>query len=98
VIAIEQPATVRGAHLPDLLAKKSRSTISCPIFACSLSISRSRPAASPPLPAPKFGDFSLYVRAYWPKVAVTDGSWTQPPVERNDAASGSSTAPASGSK
>ena len=31
------------------------------------------------LPAPK-GDFSLYVRAYWPKPAVTDGSWTPPPV------------------
>jgi hypothetical protein len=34
------------------------------------------------LPAPKQGDFSLYVRAYWPKVAVIDGSWTPPPVKR----------------
>jgi len=34
------------------------------------------------LPAPKQGDFSLYVRAYWPKVAVTDGSWTPPAVKR----------------
>jgi hypothetical protein len=34
------------------------------------------------LPAPKGGDFSLYVRAYWPKTAVTDGSWTPPPVRR----------------
>jgi hypothetical protein len=33
------------------------------------------------LPAPK-GDFSLYVRTYWPKVEVTDGSWTPPPVKR----------------
>jgi arylsulfatase len=32
------------------------------------------------LPAPKDADFSLYVCAYWPKVAVTDGSWTPPPV------------------
>jgi hypothetical protein len=31
------------------------------------------------LPTPK-GDFSLYVRAYWPKAAVIDGSWTPPPV------------------
>lgn len=31
------------------------------------------------LPAPK-GDFSLYVRAYWPKPPVTDGSWTPPAV------------------
>ncbi len=34
------------------------------------------------LPAPKGGDFSLYVRAYWPKTAVTDGSWTPPSVSR----------------
>lgn len=31
------------------------------------------------LPAPK-GDFSLYIRAYWPKAAVIDGSWTPPAV------------------
>ena len=34
------------------------------------------------LPAPKGEDFSLYVRAYWPKVEVTDGSWTPPPVKK----------------
>jgi hypothetical protein len=34
------------------------------------------------LPAPKDADFSLYVRAYWPKAAITDGSWTPPPVTR----------------
>jgi hypothetical protein len=34
------------------------------------------------LPAPKDADFSLYCRAYWPKPAVIDGSWTPPPVER----------------
>ena len=33
------------------------------------------------LPAPK-GDFSLYVRAYWPKAGILDGSWTPPPVQR----------------
>ena len=32
------------------------------------------------LPAPK-GDVSPCVRAYWPKEAVTDGSWTPPPVK-----------------
>jgi len=31
------------------------------------------------LPAPK-GDFSLYVRSYWPKPAILDGSWTPPAV------------------
>jgi hypothetical protein len=31
------------------------------------------------LPAPK-GDFSLYVRTYWPKPEVTGGAWTPPPV------------------
>jgi hypothetical protein len=34
------------------------------------------------LPAPKDSDFTLYVRAYWPKAAVMDGSWTPPSVQR----------------
>jgi hypothetical protein len=34
------------------------------------------------LPAPKDADFSLYLRAYWPKAAITDGTWTPPAVER----------------
>jgi hypothetical protein len=41
------------------------------------------------LPAPRGGDFSLYVRAYWPKVAVTDGSWTPPAVLKVAATVGS---------
>ena len=32
------------------------------------------------LPAPKDSDFSLYMRAYWPKTAIIDGSWTPPAV------------------
>ncbi|AMO25311.1 hypothetical protein UC35_07360 [Ramlibacter tataouinensis] len=35
------------------------------------------------LPAPK-GDFSLYLRAYWPQTSVVDGSWVPPPVDRRD--------------
>jgi hypothetical protein len=34
------------------------------------------------LPAPKAGDFTLYVRAYWPKASVMDGSWTPPAVQK----------------
>lgn len=34
------------------------------------------------LPAPK-GDFSLYVRCYWPDAAITEGKWTPPAVERS---------------
>ena len=34
------------------------------------------------LPAPKGADFSLYGRAYWPKPAITDGTWTPPQVRR----------------
>ncbi len=34
------------------------------------------------LPAPKGEDFSLYLRAYWPDLAVTAGQWTPPPVSR----------------
>jgi hypothetical protein len=33
------------------------------------------------VPAPK-DVFSLYIRAYWPKAAILDGSWTPPPVVR----------------
>lgn len=31
------------------------------------------------LPAPR-GDFSLYIRCYWPEAAITDGKWTPPAV------------------
>jgi hypothetical protein len=34
------------------------------------------------LPAPADGSFSLYIRAYWPKAAIMDGSWTPPAVRR----------------
>ena len=34
------------------------------------------------LPAPKNGDFSLCLRAYWPKVEIADGSWTPPAVTK----------------
>ncbi|WP_144444247.1 DUF1214 domain-containing protein, partial [Caballeronia arationis] len=33
------------------------------------------------VPAPK-DEFSLYIRAYWPKAAILDGTWTPPPVLR----------------
>ena len=32
------------------------------------------------LPAPKDADFSLYLRAYWPKAAILDGTWSPPEV------------------
>ena len=31
------------------------------------------------LPAPD-GDFTLYLRAYWPDTKITDGTWTPPPI------------------
>jgi hypothetical protein len=34
------------------------------------------------LPAPKSADFSLFMRAYWPKAGVLDGTWTPPAVQR----------------
>lgn len=40
------------------------------------------------LPAPKQADFSLYIRAYWPKAAIIDGSWTPPEVKDIVAAAG----------
>jgi hypothetical protein len=35
------------------------------------------------LPAPE-GDFSLYIRAYWPEAAISDGKWTPPEVWKTD--------------
>jgi hypothetical protein len=32
------------------------------------------------LPCPAGADFTLYIRAYWPKAAVLQGGWTPPPV------------------
>jgi hypothetical protein len=34
------------------------------------------------LPAPQDANFSLYIRTYWPKKEVTDGSWKPPKIER----------------
>lgn len=34
------------------------------------------------LPAPK-DNFSLYIRAYWPKAELTEGKWTPPRVEKS---------------
>ena len=36
------------------------------------------------LPAPQDADFSLYMRAYWPKTSVIDGSWTAPAVKPSE--------------
>jgi hypothetical protein len=33
------------------------------------------------LPAPK-ENFALYIRSYWPKQQILDGSWTPPPITR----------------
>lgn len=35
------------------------------------------------LPAPKDADFSLYIRTYWPKEEVLDGSWIPPKILRS---------------
>ena len=34
------------------------------------------------LPTPKNADFSLFLRAYWPRTPIVDGSWVPPAVER----------------
>jgi hypothetical protein len=35
------------------------------------------------LPSPR-EDFSLYIRAYWPKAEVMEGSWLPPAVTKHD--------------
>jgi hypothetical protein len=39
------------------------------------------------LPAPR-EPFSLYIRAYWGKDAILDGTWTPPAIERLDGTGG----------
>ena len=34
------------------------------------------------LPAPKDADFSLYIRAYWPKPAILEEKWTPPAIRK----------------
>jgi hypothetical protein len=34
------------------------------------------------LPSPKDADFSLYIRAYWPKPAILDEKWNPPPIRK----------------
>ncbi len=34
------------------------------------------------LPAPE-GEFSIYIRAYWPKEEILDGSWKPPVIVKN---------------
>lgn len=49
----------------------------------TLYVGATRPEGAPEsnwLPAPE-GDFSLYIRAYWGKEAILDGSWQPPQVE-----------------
>ena len=36
------------------------------------------------LPAPRDADFSLYIRAYWPKPAILDEKWKPPAIRRNN--------------
>ncbi|TDY23001.1 hypothetical protein B0G81_3325 [Paraburkholderia sp. BL6665CI2N2] len=48
---------------------------------------QSEPPADPAqranwLPAPRDGDFSLMMRAYWPAAAITAGNWTPPAAQR----------------
>lgn len=65
----------------------------------SVTISLSRQptdeAAGNRLTAPE-GDFSLYLRLYWPLEAAVDGTWTPPPVEPVTVARAQSAAPSDG--
>jgi len=57
--AVELGSTVRRAHPPNLLTKKSFSIVSCPILACSFSISRADAASA------SFPTFGSNARAAW---------------------------------
>src|SRR5262249_46541812 len=67
------------------LGTKNKTLVATDDGSLTLNVSTTRPsddaAVANWLPAPD-GEFSLYLRAYWPADAVLDGSWAPPPVMR----------------
>ncbi|HXW50134.1 MAG TPA: DUF1214 domain-containing protein [Xanthobacteraceae bacterium] len=65
------------------LGTKSRALKANPDGSLTIYVQSEAPAEAQQsnwLPAPKGADFSLYIRAYWPKTPVIDGSCTPPAV------------------
>jgi hypothetical protein len=66
------------------LGTKNKNLQANPDGSLTLHMSARRPDGSDLpnwLPAPD-GDFSLYLRAYWPEADILDGRWMPPPVEK----------------
>lgn len=66
------------------LGTKSKSMKQNPDGSLTLYVQNTSPGSDKEpnwLPAPK-DDFSLYIRAYWPKQAILDGTWTPPNIEK----------------
>jgi hypothetical protein len=67
------------------LGTKSKSMRLGPNGALTLYVQNTSPSPDKEtnwLPAPK-DDFSLYIRAYWPKAEITEGKWTPPHIEQS---------------
>jgi hypothetical protein len=67
------------------LGTKSKSMKQNPDGSLTLAVQNASPGPDKEtnwLPASK-DDFSLYIRAYWPKAEITEGKWTPPRIERS---------------
>jgi hypothetical protein len=65
------------------LGTKNKTLVANPDGSLTITVQADPPAEAQRanwLPAPKGADFSLFMRAYWPKTAIIDGSWTPPAV------------------
>ncbi len=66
------------------LGTKSKSLVTNPDGGLTLHVQPENPGGEREanwLPAPE-GNFSLYIRAYWPKEAITNGAWAPPAIAK----------------
>jgi hypothetical protein len=83
--SLQQGASVRAEQAQSLLARtKSKSMKPNPDGSLTLLFQSESPGADKEtnwVPTPK-DEFSLYIRAYWPKAEILDGRWAPPQVQR----------------
>lgn len=67
------------------LGTKNESLVSNPDGSLTIYVQTDSPGADKEnnwLPAPQQGDYSLYIRAYWPKEEVYGGAWVPPAIQK----------------
>lgn len=67
------------------LGTKNKSLVSNPDGSLTIYVQADSPGADKEnnwLPAPQQGDYSLYIRAYWPQEAAYNGAWIPPAIQK----------------